>query len=121
MRSIKSVTLKPGQSCFVKHATGGFPYNAEINDVHNLAYQVSHKGFAFMVSVCGVPAHDSTASDQVGLIQGKIDYIEFKEVVVRYDAGAAIKYLEMDDNLDSFTNAANTAGLDVEKNAYAAA
>lgn len=103
IRMKKSKVLQAGQSFNVKYAVKDVMYAPDLVDSHSQAYQSRFKCQAWLVVVEGLLGHD-TSADQQGFLQAGVDCSNKVKYVVKYDAGADIKYHVIADDADTFTN-----------------
>jgi hypothetical protein len=96
--------LEAGQVMSMSNTTPQFQYDPSFADDHNLQYQRRYMCHGYLVRVEGVLGHD-TSADERGILQAGIDCSNQITYTVRYEAGADIEYLEVDDTFDTFTGA----------------
>ncbi len=109
--------LLAGQTLSVKDFVGSFQYDPSFTDSHALAYQPRYGGLTYLVRVEGELAHDSVAAEY-GNLGGGVDYTNFRKHIVKYDAGADIKFIEVVDGNDSFTNGGVVSSVDLDKETF---
>lgn len=114
----KKRQLKAGQEMFMSHVVGSFQYDPSFVDNHGLSNQGRYGGHQYLIRVEGPVGHDTTADEQ-GRLQGGIDFQRTTKYVIKYEAGADIKYIEIDDDNSSFTNGGIVSTMDVEKEGFA--
>lgn len=113
----KSYVLKSGQQCTCSHSEKPFQYDPSLIDEHNLAYQRQYKGHVWLVVQQGTISHDSTTNTNVGIGGTLLDYTIKTKYVVKYSAGADIKYLYCDSTgLDTMAVQPITGVLNVPDN-----
>lgn len=110
-------TLKAGQGFTVKNFVRSFQYDPSFGDSHSLANQSRYGAHHYLVRVEGVVGHDTTNAEY-GNLQGGIDYVHVMKFVIKYDAGADIKYIEVDDGNNSFTNGGRVSQLETNIEQY---
>ena len=98
--------LSPGQSIEASHQETNFEYDPTNYDDHSLLYQREYRSFVWLVVVQGVLSHDTTVATEQGLAAAGVDLKTDTTTVLEYEAGVNMKYVEVDDNLNSFTNGA---------------
>lgn len=89
---LKKRTLQPGQSCIVKHITGGFNYKPAKTDVHSDTYQRGLKACSIFVVQHGVVSHDDSSTGLVGVGESHLDVEQTQFWRCQYSAGVNIKY-----------------------------
>lgn len=117
---VKKVTrvLKAGEVLTLKHSAKPFTYDPSYTDSETDSHLVNYGCFDWMMAVEGVLGHDTTLDEQ-GTLGAGVDYNRYTTAVIKYQAGADIQYIEVDDNNDSFTNAGVVSSLtDVVKEQY---
>lgn len=108
--------LSPGQSCSLSWSCKPFSYDVSLSDSHTSSFQTYFHGSQCMVRVEGVPAHGSTSGvSQVGC--GVDIHFERKHVVT-YPGGTDVKFLEIDDNLDTIVGTLQVTQYDTAQEAY---
>lgn len=113
--SSKSTTLLPGQSISLIQSSKPFQYDPSLSDSHTSEYQkVNHAG-SFGVRVEGVFGHDTIADEQ-GTLPCGVDVRITSTYQVIYAAGADIKFITIDDNSQTFTNAGVVSSMPVADN-----
>lgn len=96
--------LQPGQSRSINHSIDSpFQYDPSFHDQHSFEYLQTNKNSSLLIRVQGVLGHDSVANEQ-GYLQGGIDFSTERVFEVKYAAGADIKYIHLNESLDTFTN-----------------
>lgn len=110
-----SFTLMPGREKKHSASIKGFYYDPSLTDSHPQTYQARHRAHVWMVRVEGIFGHDTTANEQ-GTLQSNVD-LQYDTVVnVKYAAGADIRYIEVEDNSDTFTNGGVVSSMPVADN-----
>lgn len=103
-RTFKKV-LTPGQNMYCSNSVGSFQYDPSVTDSHALAYQNRYGGHSYLIRIEGVLGHDTSADEQANLSCG-VDFVKEQRMLIKYEAGADIHYIEVADEMDqSFTNA----------------
>lgn len=98
------VILQPGDMKQVNHASGQFSYDPATADVHTTSYQKENKAYVWLVVLKGVIAHDSSVGTEQGLGGAGVD-VESRIVYnIEYNAGTNIKYTQVNNTYDAFTN-----------------
>lgn len=100
----KSKTLYAGQSLFMSHSVKPFIYDPSFIDNHNQEYQKKYGGHGYLIRVRGVLGHDDVTVNLEGITGARVDITRQCKFVIKYEAGADIEYLEVDDNPDTFTS-----------------
>ncbi len=101
--SSKKVLLEAGQSCQMTYTSKPFHYDPSLVDSHTQAFQRNFRGMSWHVNVEGIVAHDSLVDDQ-GIMQASVDVKIDVTYIVKYPAGADIKFVFVADASDTFTN-----------------
>lgn len=82
-------------------------YDPSLTDAHSLTYQKNNGAKALFCRVWGCIAHDSVADEQ-GLQDVQYDFQMMRSYTLKYNAGADIKYVYVDETgLSTFTTGAN--------------
>lgn len=105
LKVVINTALSPGQSVTCSHSVKNIEYDPATTDTHPDSYQKEYKAFGFLVVLHGTVSHDTAVSEQ-GIAQAGVDIIRKSTTVVSYDAGINIKYVQLDEDLDTFTNGA---------------
>lgn len=116
LRKYTDVILEPGAVQMVKHSGGSFSYDPATTDTHNDAWQKEYKAFGFLVVLKGLLAHDSVVATEQGITPAGVDYEQKVITHVQYSAGANIKYTQVDNVYDTFTNSALVSNKPVAGN-----
>lgn len=95
--------LQPGQELSLSHSIKSFQYDTSFNDSHSLSYQKKYQSHYYMIRVEGILGHDTTADEQ-GILSAGVDYLLDRTFTLKYDAGADLKYIQLTDNSDAFSN-----------------
>ncbi len=103
VKSSKTSFLDPGEELIISYTTPSFQYDPSLADSHATTYQRGFHGLATLVRISGRPSHD-TVEDQQGAVGVAVDIWTDITTVIKYDAGADIKYLVVNDNSDASTN-----------------
>lgn len=111
----KKKSLKPGEQISLAWSGKSFQYDPSFVDSHALSYQKKYSSLVWHFTNSGVLAHDSSFDEQ-GLAQSGIDVIVDTTFIVKYAAGADIKYLVCTDNSDTFSNGALASSMPVADN-----
>lgn len=98
----ESKFLQPGQQLMLQHKVDSFMYDPSFVDTHGLLYQQSLGGHVYIVTIQGSVAHDSSTISIQGFSQAKVDIFLERDINVRYEAGADIEYVIVDDQAASF-------------------
>lgn len=93
--------LKPGASMSMEFTSPWFEYDPSVQDSVALAYQASAHSSAYLYEIMGTVSHDITTTGNVGTSAAAIDYIFRTEVQVKYEAGADVKFIFLNENLDA--------------------
>lgn len=113
----KSMLLQPGQECVLNHTDKGFQYDPSMADSHALAYQRKYYDMQCVVRIEGLLGHDSAVATEQTNLQAGLDMESLTTFVVKYDAGADIKYIYIDDEADvGFTNGGLVSSKPVSDN-----
>lgn len=115
IESSKTKMLQPGQQMSISHGIKSIMYDPSLIDSHALAYQKSVKSTVIIVRLEGCLAHDSAANEQGFALSG-IDINYQLKMVVKYDAGADIEYVYINDQANTFTNGALVSSYPVADN-----
>lgn len=99
----KNYNLRPGEMINYISSVKDIIYDPSLSDSQTESFQKKSKCRQFILRVEGIIAHD-TSADQQGHISGGIDYSMDRTFKVVYDAGVDLKYIYLNDNLDTFTN-----------------
>lgn len=116
IKEFKRAVLMPGQELDVTHATGKFTYDPSVTDSETQSYQQKYKSWQFIVRVEGTLAHDSSVAGQVGFTAAGVDCCWTVKYTVKYDAGANLTYMYIQDNVSAFTNGALVSSYPVADN-----
>lgn len=112
LKVLKKRHLEPGQQCSASISVKKpFTYDPHVSDTHNLTYQRRYGGCGILLGVNGGLAHDTTLDEQ-GLADTQVDIMIKRTYRVKYNAGASIKYIYVNDQLDAFTNDARVCVKD---------
>lgn len=111
----KSRILQPGQEMCISHGEKAIMYDPSFVDAHSHTTQKRYKAFYIFIRVEGVIGHDTTADEQ-GMLGAGIDYYVDKKFVVKYQAGADIHTIYIDDNASGFTNSGVVSAKPVSDN-----
>lgn len=110
----KSYKLKSGHTAECTHTEKAFQYDPSMVDEHNLTYQKQYGGHVWLVVHQGTIAHDSTTNSDIGIGPSKLDYVIRTKYLIKYSAGADIKYLYCDStDLDTMAVQPTTGVLNV--------
>lgn len=107
--------LMPGRTASVKYSPKPFSYDPSFTDSHSQTYQKAFRGAVWLVVLRGVLGHDTTANEQ-GILGSGLDIEVKRTFVVKYPAGADIKYTYSTNGLSSFTNAGVISNKPVSDN-----
>lgn len=119
--SSKNVVLNPGQELVVNHSDKPFQYDPSLVDSHALTYQRKYCDLQVWIKVQGIIGHDTVANEQTNIAAG-VDIETISTFVVKYSAGADIKYIHIDDEADTaFTNAGVVSQIVVDNQSYSQA
>lgn len=97
-----SKELVAGQTMKASFRAGSFQYDPSFVDNHTSVNQKAYKAHSYLIRIEGVLGHD-TANDEQGYLPAGIDISRVLIYTIKYEAGADIKYIEVDDNANSFT------------------
>lgn len=111
----RSKIVMPGREISISHSEKNYRYDPAYFDAQTSTYSKKGRCFMFLVRVEGVMAHDSSASE-VGFAQASFDVILERKSVIKYNAGAQIKWLEILDSVSTFTNGAVVSSMPVADN-----
>lgn len=118
VKAQKSSVLVAGQTMKMSYRAGAFQYDPSFVDSHAFDYQPRYHGHAYLIKVEGVLGHDQSAAE-IGYVGAGIDISRVINYVVKYEAGADIHYIEVDDQANSFTNGGVVSSYsDVVKETY---
>lgn len=95
--------LQPGRGAAVSHVIGSFMFDPSFVDSHGLVYQGRYGAHAYLVRVEGLLGHDTVTLTQHGNLEGGVDVQRLTKYVIKYEAGADIKYIEVVDGNDAMT------------------
>lgn len=97
--------LQPGRNkVLIMSSNKMVNYDPSLSDSHNLQNQKAFDSKQFYIRINGVLAHDSAADEQA-FINAGVDIRWKTTYKVQYNAGANIKFVFVDDNMNSsFTN-----------------
>lgn len=96
--------LEPGQEAVTTHSTGPFNFDPSHVDSFTNAYQQVYKGFAYVMRIEGVLAHD-TAAAEYSLAAAGIDYELTRKAIIEYDAGVDLDDIYIvEGRVQAFTN-----------------
>lgn len=109
--------LGPGGMMVCKYRFGSFQYDPSYVDSHSQNYQVAYGGHLYHIEIEGVLGHDTTAAEY-GRLPAGVDIQANVTYVVKYEAGADLKYIEVVDGNNGFTNGGVVTTYDVEKEGY---
>lgn len=113
IRKRTSRFLMPGRSVRLTNFCRSFMYDTSFEDSHGLQFQSRWYAHVYMIRVEGVPAHGATSGE--GSSNAKVDCLFETHYTIKYDAGADIYRIEVDDN-QTMTGSSVVALPDVEKN-----
>jgi hypothetical protein len=99
----KKTILTGGREATLRFKSRAFQYDPSFFDTHSLAYQRKYKSHIYLIRVEGRLGHDTSAS-QRGTLPSGVDYQVERKIVIKYDAGADIKRIEVLDTSSNFTN-----------------
>lgn len=103
-KSVKRKLL-PGSELMMNHYVRSFQYDPSFADSHNLQFQARWGTHVYLVRLEGPIAHDATTTTNIGRMQAAVD-IELGYVhTIKYEAGADIKYIVVDDDNESMASA----------------
>lgn len=111
----KKILLEPGETFNMIHSTKPFQYDPSFIDNHGLTYQRKFGGAMLFIMIKGEIAHDTSAAER-GTSACGIDYMIDTTYIVRYSAGADIRYIVVTDGSSSFTNSAVLSNKPVSDN-----
>lgn len=103
----EKVTLEAGaEKKFKLYDNKGFTYDPSYTDIHTLQYQTKNNCKALFFRLMGTVGHD-TVADQQGIINASVDMLDIETYHVKYDAGADIEFVYINDtSASTFTNSA---------------
>lgn len=96
--------LLPGKTVSASHVIGSFLYDPSFIQSHALDYQGRYGSHAYFVRVEGALAHDTVVTTEQGNSNAGVEVQRFTKYLIKYEAGADIKFIEVVDGNDSFSN-----------------
>lgn len=115
---MKKVVLQPSSTSSISNVVGSFMFDPSFVDSHNLDYQGRYGSHAYLIRVEGVVAHDSVQTSEQGNAGAGVDVQRMTKYVIKYEAGADIKWIEVVDGNDSFSNAATVTTIENENQQF---
>lgn len=96
----KRQILSSGDTMVMTHVIGSFVYDPSLTDSHTSTFQQRNGAFHFLVRIEGTLCHANATATNMGTCQGRVDYMTDVKTVVKYEAGANIEYIEVDNNTE---------------------
>lgn len=112
----KTYEIQAGKEIQCTHSEKEFNYSPDFVDSHALTYQKAYKSFVWLLVLQGTLAHDSVINTEQGITQASIDIMVDLVYRVKYNAGMDLKYIYIDQALDTFTNSAVISNKPVSDN-----
>lgn len=111
----KKKILKIGQAMTAGFKIREFMYNPALADAHTETFQPRYQAHQYLIRVEGILAHDNSL-DQQGLLRGGVDVQIDTTIVAKYDGGADIKFVEIQDDGAQFTGTAQVNVPSISEN-----
>lgn len=108
-------TLNPGQKITASYSAKDVQYDPSMTDAHTTTFIKQIKSMQCIVRVEGTIGHDTSADEQ-GILQSGVDCVIDRKLVIKYPAGIDLKYIELVDQSNTFTNGGVQASMPVADN-----
>lgn len=100
----KRILLEPGQYCSLSTISKPFQYDPSLFDSHVSNFMPQFQAQVWQVHVTGIMGHDTVITTEQGVLQAGVDIQVDTTFVLKYPAGADIKYFFVSDTSMTFSN-----------------